>query len=441
MGKVGRVEKDTEKRTGEDETPEHSLYNTHGGERAQIYTILRNRDYLLYTLARNIAMIGQQVTTVALGWELYERTHDPMALGFVGLVQFLPVLVLALPAGHAADRFGRKQIVQLSQLILIACTMGLAAVSAFQAPIPLVYLCLLFASIARGIAGPARSAMLPEFVPPDQYEAAIKWNTSMFQLASMCGPALGGAVVAISHSATPAYLLDTVCGIVAFAMTAMAVTRHQAERRPIAKMSLESLTAGMRFVWQTRIILATITLDLFAVLLGGAVALLPVYAKSILHVGPTGLGMMEAAGAAGAFSMAVSLTHLPPMKKAGLTMLWAVGGFGLVTIVFGLSRWFPLTLLALFLLGALDQISVVVRSTLVQVLTPNEMLGRVSAVNNVFISSSNQLGGFESGLMARLIGPVGSVVFGGVGTVLVVALVAASWPEVRKFGSLNRRTT
>jgi hypothetical protein len=272
----------------------------------------------------------------------------------------------------------------------------------------------------------------------EHYEAAIKWSTSMFQLASLCGPALGGFILAWNKAAAPSYLLDAACGVTAFLLTQMAVTRHQAQRRPIAKMSLESLTAGMRFVWQTRIILATITLDLFAVLLGGAVALLPVYAKSILHVGPFWLGVMEGAVAAGALTTAIALTHLPPMKRAGWTMLLAVGGWGAATIVFGLSRWLPLTLAMLFLLGALDQISVVVRSTLVQVLTPNEMLGRVSAVNNVFISSSNQLGAFESGAVARLIGPVGSVVFGGVGTILVVVAVAAAWPEVRRFGSLRR---
>lgn len=256
----------------------------------------------------------------------------------------------------------------------------------------------------------------------------------MFQVASMLGPALGGAVIAGARGSTPAFVLDAALGAVAFVLTAGAVTRFAAPRSR-APLTLESLTAGMRFVWQTRIILATITLDLFAVLFGGAVALLPIYATDILHVGARGLGWMEAAPSAGALCMAVILTHLPPMKCPGRAMLWAVAGFGLATIVFGFSRSFPLSLLMLFFTGALDNISVVVRSTLVQVLTPDDMLGRVSAVNNVFISSSNQLGGFESGLAARLFGPVISVVAGGIGTILVVLAITGAWPEVRSFRS------
>jgi MFS family permease len=402
-------------------------------ERHHPYEVLRNRDLMLYTLARNIALIGQQITTVGIGWELYSRTHDALALGYVGLVQFVPVLLLAIPAGHAADRFGRKEIVQAAQVLLALSALGLAAVSALRGPVSLVYLCLLFAGLARGFSGPARSAMLPQFVPQEEYESAIKWNTSVFQVASMLGPALGGAVIAAGHGAAPAYLLDAACGTTAFLLTALAVTRYGSPRAPAAPMTLESLTAGLRFVWRTRIILATITLDLFAVLFGGAVALLPIYAQDVLHVGPRGLGWLQAAPAAGAFCMAVTQTHLPPLRRPGAAMLWAVGGFGAATIVFGLSRSLALSLGMLFLTGALDNISVVVRSTLVQVLTPGEMLGRVSAVNNVFISSSNQLGGFESGLVARLLGPVVSVVAGGIGTLIVVAAVALGWPETLRF--------
>ena len=406
-----------------------------GPGRHNPYQALRNRDFVLYTLARNVAMFGQQMTTVAIGWELYARTHNAMALGYVGLVQFVPVLVLALPAGHAADRFGRKTIVQTAQLLLVLCSLGLALVSYHHAPIPLVYLCLLFAGLARGASGPARSAMLPQLVPQGEYESAIKWSTSMFQVASMVGPALGGLVIAAGHGAVPAYLIDAGLGAIAFVMTAFAVTRYASPRAPSAPITVESLTAGLRFVWTYKIILATITLDLFAVLLGGAVALLPIYATDILHVGAKGLGIMEAAPSLGALCMAIVLTHLPPIRKPGIAMLWAVAGFGAATIVFGVSRLFLLSLVMLFFTGALDNISVVVRSTLVQVLTPDEMLGRVSAVNNVFISTSNQLGGFESGLVARLAGPIFSVVFGGIGTILVVVAVAAAWPEVIRFES------
>ena len=407
----------------------------HGEERRDPspYAVLRNRDYALYLLARNIAVIGQRITATAIGWDLYTRTRDPMALAYVGLVQFIPVLVLALPAGHAADRFGRKQIVQYSQVLSIVATLGLAAVAASTGPVPLIYLCILIASLGGGFSGPARSAMIPQFVPQWQYESAIRWSTSAFQVSSMIGPALGGAVIALGRSTLPAYLLDALCGTVAFFLLGAAVTRYGSPRAPSAPVTMESLTAGLRFVWEKRIILATITLDLFAVLLGGAVTLLPIYATDILRVGPQGFGALQAGEPAGAFCMAMVLTHLPPLRRPGVAMLWAVAGFGLATIVFGLSRNFALSLLMLFILGALDNISVVVRSTLVQVLTPDEMLGRVSAVNNVFISSSNQIGGFESGLVARLFGPIISVVAGGIGTVLVVLAVSLGWPEVRRF--------
>jgi len=439
------VELDTEEQqVGEELAHEQLNGNDSSAGKHDPYAVLRNRDLVLYTIARNIAMMGQQMTTVAIGWEIYGRTRDPLALGYVGLVQFIPVLLLALPAGHAADRFGRKEIVQSAQLLITLCALGLAAVSALRAPVPLIYLCLLFAGIARGISGPARSAMLVGFVPPAEYQSAIKWSTSMFQVASMIGPALGGAVIAAGHGATLAFVLDALLGITGFVLTALAVPRYTPPRAPAAPITLDSLTAGMRFVWQTRIILATLTLDLFAVLFGGAVALLPVYAMDILHVGAHGLGWLEAAPSTGALCMAVTLTHLPPLKRPGLAMLWAVAGFGGATIVFGLSQSFWLALVMLFLTGVCDNISVVVRSTLVQVLTPDEMLGRVSAVNNVFISSSNQLGGFESGAVARLFGPITSVVAGGIGTLLVVAAIAASWPEVIRFqfgnGEARRRT-
>lgn len=415
----------------------HDQVDAQGGRHPRSpYAALRHRDYLLYTLARNIAVIGLRMTAVGVGWQLYTRTRDPLTLGYVGLVQFLPVLLLAIPAGHAADRFNRKTIVQISQVVMILAALGLAAVSGLHAPIPLVYLCLLVASLASGFSGPARSAMLPHLVPAEDYEPAIRWSSGMFQVASMLGPALGGLVIGASHgSATPVYLLDALCGIIAFLLTAATVLRFGSAPNRTEPMTLESLTAGLRFVWPTRIILATITLDLFAVLLGGAVTLLPIYATDILKVGPSGLGWLEAAPSAGALCMAAALTHLPPLRRPGVAMLWAVAGFGAATIVFGLSSSFELSLAVLFLAGALDNISVVVRSTLVQVLTPNEMLGRVSAVNNVFISTSNQLGGFESGLVARLFGPVFSVVSGGIGTLLVVAGVGLRWPEVTRFES------
>jgi MFS family permease len=403
-------------------------------ERPGPYAIFQHRDYLLYTFARNIALIGLRMTGVAVGWQLYTLTHNAMTLAYVGLVQFIPVLLLAIPAGHAADRFGRKGIIQYAQVVMIAAALGLAAISHFHGSSLLVYACLFGASLASATSGPARSAMLPQLVPPRDYQPAIGWSTSLFQVASMVGPMLGGAVIAwAAGSPTPVYLVDAACGTTAFILTMFVVTRYGSQKPNSAPVTLESLTAGLRFVWEKRIILATITLDLFAVLLGGAVTLLPIYATDILHSGAGGLGILEAAPSIGAFLMALALAHLPPLKRPGSAMLWAVAGFGLATIGFGLSHnmWFSWAML--FLTGATDNISVVVRTTLVQVLTPDEMLGRVSAVNNVFISSSNQLGGFESGLVARLFGPIISVVAGGIGTILVVLGVGIAWPEVREF--------
>lgn len=400
------------------------------------YAALRHGNYALYILARNLATVGARMTGVAVGWELYGRTHNPLALGWVGLVQFLPVLLLALPAGHLADRRNRKSIVQTTQALLSVCSLGLAAISLTHAPVPYFYLCLLAGAIARAVSGPARSAMLPQLIPPEDYPSAVKWSSTAFQVAMTLGPALGGLVIALRGGPALAYVLDATAGAVAIVMVSFVRTPF-AQKSPSGPVTLRTLAAGVHFVWQTRIILATITLDLFAVLLGGAVTLLPVYARDILGVGPRGLGWLEAAPSAGALCMAIAVAHLPPFRKAGAAMLWAIAGFGLATMVFGISRAFPLSFAMLFLTGALDLVSVVVRSTLVQVLTPPEMLGRVSAVNSVFISSSNQLGGFESGLVARLFGPVFAVVSGGIGTMLVVASVASAWPEVRRFGRLE----
>lgn len=427
------MQQDTNQAAVEETAGGQAEQDGYGMEPRGAYTVLSNRDYLFYVLARSLVTIGQQSASLGIGWDLYARTSDPMALAYVGLVQFLPVLVLALPAGHAADRFDRKAILQITQVILVFCSLALAAVSGLRAPVPLVYLCLLAAGLARSLSGPARAAMLPNFVPRSDYETAIKWNTTIMRVAQMLGPALGGTVIAIGHGALAAFLLDVICGVAAFVLTAMAIPRFASPRAAPMPLTLENLTAGLRFVWRTRIILATITLDLFAVLFGGATALLPIYARDILHVGSEGFGWLRGAPAAGALVMAITLSQLPPMRRPGVSMLWAVAGFGVATIVFGLSRSFLLSLAMLFLTGALDMISVVVRSTLVQTLTPDEMLGRVSAVNQVFISSSNQLGDFESGVVARLVGPILSVVFGGIGTLAVVASVALAWPEVRRF--------
>lgn len=408
------------------------------------YAALRIKAYRRYMIGTTLSFIGQQMQAAAIGWEVASRSTRPeLGLGMVGLVGAAPVILLALPAGHLADSWNRKNLTIITLILTAACSIGLAVLSYMTGPLILMYLLLLLASTFAAIGGPARSSLLTQIVPVDLYSNATTWGSSCFQIASMGGPALAGAIIGIEaihlpHRVIPtlplAYLIDTACGV-AFAALLL-VTTVRPEQRSNDAPSIQTLLAGIRFVRMNKIILATITLDLFAVLLGGATYLLPIYAKNVLHVGASGFGWMRAAPAIGALAMGLIVAHLPPMKHAGRNLLLSVAGFGLATIVFGLSRSFLLSLAMLFLTGAFDNISVVVRHTLVQVLTPDSMRGRVSAVNNVFIGASNELGGFESGLTAQWLGPVRSVVAGGIGTILVVMAVASIWPQVEKFGSL-----
>jgi MFS family permease len=399
------------------------------------YAALRFRDYRRFLIGRLLATMGQQMLDVAIGWELYDRTHSAFALGLVGLVLVVPIIALALPAGHAADRLDRRRIILVTQVVLTAGSLALAWLSFTRGPVALMYVCLFAIGIALAFNRPATSALLPQLVPLADFANAVTWNSSAFQIASVAGPALGGAVIGIRHHAGPVYVIDAVLSL-AFFMYVLGVRGRPVERTREG-MTLQSLLAGIGFVWRTKVILASITLDLFAVLFGGATMLLPVFAKDILHVGPAGFGWLRAAPSMGALLMAVVLTHRAPMQRAGRSLLWAVAGFGIATIIFGLSRSFPLSMVMLLLLGALDNISVVVRHTLVQMRTPDAMRGRVSAVNGVFIDTSNELGGFESGATAALFGPVVSVVGGGIMTILIVLLVAQLWPELRDMGPLH----
>jgi MFS family permease len=400
------------------------------------YAVLRFVDYRRFLFGGFVSTIGGQVQSVTVGWDLYERTGSATALGLIGLVQFVPILLIAMPAGHAADRYSRKYQIIVAHTIMAVAALGLLASSWLKAPTALTYACLLLSGIGQAIHRPARWALLPELVPKHLVPSAVTWNSSSWQFASIFGPALGGFVIRWSGGATAAYLLDAVCAAVVVGLLApIRAPRKTGESEPL---TVESILAGIRFVRRTELILATITLDLFAVLLGGATALLPIFARDILHVGPVGLGWLRAAPSMGACLMALLLAHRPPMRKAGPVLLASVAGFGVATIIFGLSRDPILSFAMLALTGALDSVSVVVRATLLQVLTPNTMRGRVSAVNAVFISSSNELGGFESGITAQLFGPVISVVGGGVGTIVIVLLAAIAWPQVRRLGSLHR---
>jgi MFS family permease len=399
------------------------------------YTVFRDVNYRRFLLAGMAATIGNQMQSVAVGWELYERTNSPLALGMVGLAQVLPVLLLAIPSGHAADKYSRRWQIVLAHLLLLVTSVGLSFLSVRHGPVGLTYLFLMLTGVGQALNRPARWAVLPQIIPRELLLSAVTWNTSTWQIAAMAGPALGGVVLALTGSAAACYLLNAGCSAIVIALTAS--LRIQAGSRDSEPVSIRSLLAGLRFVFSTDLILATITLDLFAVFLGGAVALLPIYAKDILKVGPTGLGWLRAAPSIGSFLMAIQLAHRPPMRQAGKSLLWAVAGFGVATIVFGLSTNPYLSFAMLAVTGALDNISVVVRQTLVQILTPDRMRGRVSAVNTVFIASSNELGEFESGVAARFLGTVPAVVFGGLGTVLVVIAVAMIWPRLARLGSLH----
>jgi MFS family permease len=399
------------------------------------YAALRHRDFRLLWLGSFVGSFGAQMVGVAIGWELYERTHSELALGLVGLVQVLPVLLLSLPAGQLSDLYNRKAIVLASEAMLGVCALGLAWLSYRPGALLVVYGLLGLIGVARAFGSPATDALMPSTVPVEVFGSAATWSSSAWQFAAVFGPALSGLMIALFHVAWPVFLISALSSLVFILLLVLI------QGRPVAlsqeRASVKMLLDGVAFIRRTQIILATITLDLFAVLLGGAVTLLPVYAKDILAVGPSGLGLLQAAPSVGALVMALGLAHAPPFRRAGLTLLLAVAGFGAATIVFGLSTSFWLSMAMLAALGALDNISVVIRNSLVIMRTPDEMRGRIAAVNNIFIGASNQLGGFESGVTAQLFGPVWSVVGGGAGTILVVLIVAAAWPEVRRLKRLN----
>ena len=432
------------------------------------YAAFRFSAFSFYAIGNLISVIGRQMLVVAIEWEIYRRTHSATALGLVGLTIAAPVVLLSLPAGHIADRYNRKYIILCSQALSAICSLGLALVSwqhlnlpplailqrgnallesvaaIFERhavyhfddlSIPLIYLLLLLAAIGRTFGWAARSAYFPKLVPRDAFANAVTWNSSMFQIGSILGPALGGLLI-VRMGFPFIYMLDAICALSFFFLVLPIRSGDQGGR--VEKNAWRSLVNGLRFVLSRKVILATITLDMFAVLLGGATALLPIFADQILHCGPVGLGWMRAAPGVGGLVMAIAIAYLPPMRQAGRALLWSVSGFGAATIVFGLSRYLWLSLAMLFLTGVFDSVSVVVRHTIIQLLTPDEMRGRISAVNNIFIGTSNELGALESGLTAALFGPVISVVAGGIGTMLVVLGVSAKWPETRKIGALDK---
>ena len=400
------------------------------------YAVWRLPAFRRYFSGNMILIIGWQMQKVAIGWEIYERTHSAMALGYAGLAQFFPQVLFMLFVGHIVDRHNRKTVLMCALGGNAVAAAGLALNAALGGSIYVLYACLFAYGTARAFIMPSRAAFLPGIVPLEIFSTAVSWNSSGFEIASMLGPAIGGLLIGQLESPTFVYTLNAI-GQVTFLLLLAGIAYKQSAlaRHPL---TLESFLAGFRFVWKQKVVLSAMALDMFGVLLGGATAMMPIFAKDILKVGPRGLGWLMTAPSIGAFTMALLQAHRGPLRKAGQTLLLAVAGFGTVTVVFGISRNFGLSMAMLAVLGSCDNISVVVRSTLVQVLTPDNMRGRVSALNSLFIGTSNELGAFESGLVANFFGPVVSVVSGGVGTLLIVLTMVWLSPQLRNFGRLDQ---
>ena len=393
-------------------------------------------DLARYLAARLAGTLGVQVQSVAIGWQVYARTGNPMDLGWVGLAQFLPLALLSLWAGAIADRLDRKRILAVCRFSYAAGSLGLAWLSLHpELGVAPIYGVLAMLGATRAFAAPAGVALLPSLVPGARLSRAVAMSSTTFQIGTIAGPALGGFIYA-AGGATSAYLVTAACELVAGALVLSIATKLPV-RGPRTEPPLASLLAGVRYVWRSKVLLGAISLDLFAVLLGGAVALMPIFARDILHVGELGLGMLRAAPAVGAMLVAVGLALRPIAGRAGAWMLGGVGLFGVATIVFGTSESFALSLVALAVLGGADMVSVVIRQSLVQLWTPDEMRGRVASVNMIFIGASNELGELESGVTAALLGTVRAVVLGGIGTLVVTGLWATLFPGLRRVDDLH----
>jgi hypothetical protein len=381
------------------------------------------------------AALATQFVSVAVGWELYERTNDPWALGLVGAVQVAPALALTLPAGSLSDRFPRRNIGLLAHGLLALAALGLALVSWLRAPVELIYVLLALSGVGRAFSTPSINPLLAQLLQPRVYASALPWLVSSSRLGQIGGPAAAGLLIALSGAATPAYLVAAL-GHVIFALT-LRTFPAVAPSHGAARPGLRDAFAGIGFFQRSPIFLSAITLDLFAVLLGGAVALLPIYARDVLQVGPVGLGLLRSAPSVGALAAMLVAAHLPPWQRPGRVLLLTVAGFGLATVGFGLSRQLLLSLACLAGVGAFDSISGVIRDTIEQAITPDRLRGRVAAINGLFTGLSNELGAFESGAVAAIFSPLIAVVGGGLGTLLVVALVTLACPALLRLGPIH----
>jgi MFS family permease len=400
------------------------------------YAAFRHGAFLRYWTARFLTTFAAQIVSVAVGWQIYDLTRDPFDLGLVGVIQFTPSLLLVLVTGAAADRFGRRLIMGLSSLLEAACalTILLLTLRGLTGPAP-IFAILAVLGVARAFFGPASSSLVANLVPSEDFANAVAWNSSAWQTATIIGPVAGGLLYGVSAEAAYGTAL-------AFMLTAALLVLSipkPAQRTAGDKPTLETLFAGFGYIRREKVVLGAISLDLFAVLLSGASALLPVYARDILELGPWGLGMLRAAPSFGAIFVALWLAGHPIRERAGLLMFAAVVLWGALTIVFGISTTTWLSILMLALMGATDMVSVYVRETLIQLWTPDDLRGRVSAVNLVFIGASNELGEFRAGMMASAIGTVPAVVFGGVGAIAVAGLWAWLFPQLRTVKHLAGR--
>jgi MFS family permease len=401
----------------------------------------QSSDFRRYQLARVMAIIGAEAQTLAVAWQVYQMTHKPIDLGYTGLALFLPGLLFILPSGHVADRFDRRHVILVCYSLQCICTLTLFlfAWHGMRSVWP-IYAVLFFVGTGRSFSGPASSALIPHLVPKEDFVNAVAWGATIFQISNITGPALGGVLFTLRlHeriAGAPLVYLFTLFTLIWFVVLvgSLGIRPGRMEHRAT---SMEVILAGFRYVARTPILLGSISLDLFAVLLGGAVSLMPIFAQDILDAGPRGLGLLRAAPAIGALVVSVSLTVWPIRRRAGFAMFTCVAIFGVFTIVFGLSRSLPLSLLALFIVGASDMVSVVIRSSVLQLGTPPEMRGRVSAVNSLFVGASNEFGEFESGLTAQWWGAVRAVVIGGIGSLVVTGLWSVLFPSLRNADQLT----
>lgn len=428
------------------------------------YAVLRYPDFVRYLIGRFTASLGQQTLVVAIDWELYQRMKSALPLMFVGLSIMIPMILCTVPAGHFADTFNRKKIILAATLVGGVVSVALALFSYFTAPVYWIYICLVVLGASRTFLWPASAAFVTGLVPREQFPRAVTFNSGAFQLTAVFGPMAFWAILALTPhaeqhaTAWSVYAFNAFASLLCFFL--VVPIKHLHKVREAEPVSVRNLVEGFSFVYKNKIILGIITLDLFAVLLGGTVTILPMYQQNVFHVGPGGLAWLRNSMAIGAIFCAFIIAHRPPMQKAGRTMLLCVAIFGVTTILFGVANqncfgtalpnpfwfWFAFTMMAIA--GAVDNVSVVVRQTLVQILTPDEKRGRVSAVNSLFIGTSNELGGSRSALIAYLFtkpsflgdaaatGAIVSTVTGGIGTILVVIVVAWIWPEIRRYGRL-----